>query len=356
MKKRLVGMLAVGLAVGLLASETWARGPRRGMRRGGAVIRGSRGPSLGTLGGNAGRIRPQTGVRPHAGGLPTPAPSGGRNPAIGSQRPGAQAGGLHSNGLQPGNLRPNRLEPGSPGANFQGRNLGENRRRPGAESFESLFSGEAAQRPTAQQALDNWTSTHPEPFTPAWYWEHPNAWKATHPHADEAAVATAAGLAAWLAVAPYAATSSGGTTVIEETVILDEPEPAETPVEEDVSLEDPQIDTAMPEEWMLLGVYKLLAPGETDATRMIELAVARDGSVGGSHYDRIRNQVDPIQGRADRGTMLLRWTVGQGQTVFEATFDGLTQPEGQILVQLPDGQTARWRLVRVEQPGQEPTP
>jgi hypothetical protein len=313
MKKRLVGVLAVALAVGLLASEAWARGPRRGMRAGGTAIRGSIGPSLGTLGGNTGGIRPQT-----------------------------------------GDLRPNRLEPGSLGADFQGLNPGENRQPPGAESFEGPLSGDATQRTTAQQAFDDWTSTHAEPFTPAWYWEHPNAWKATHPYAGEAAVATAASLATWLAVAPYAATSSGGSTVIDQTVILDESEPDETPLEEGTSPEAPQTGAATPEEWMPLGVYKLLAPGETGATRMIELAVARDGSVGGSHYDRIRNQVDPIQGRADRATMLLRWTVGQGQAVFEATFDGLTQPEGQVLVQLPDGQTTRWRLVRVEQPGGGP--
>jgi hypothetical protein len=232
--------------------------------------------------------------------------------------------------------------------------LGTNRPpRPNhARSFESLFGNRPpiSQTPAARQAFDNWTSTHPQPFTPAWYRQHPRAWHTTHPYADEAVAATAATLAAWLAVPPYAV-ASPANVVVEETVVVEQPvvveeSPAEMPVGEPLAEEDDP--EAVELEWVNLGVYELLAPGETTATRWMELTVARDGRVAGNHFDCALGNVAPIHGRADPESMRLWWSVGEGTSVFRTTFDELTQPEGRVSVQRASGEKGHWRLVRRE--------
>jgi hypothetical protein len=142
---------------------------------------------------------------------------GGRGPAGAGARAGGGSRG--PTGLSP--------RPSSLGSRTTPRPPSQPRGPRSPESFQQLLNDRAA-RPSgaaeapdslhsaATQARENWTSTHPEPFTPAWYVDHPGAWHATHPHADAAAVAAVGGLAAWIAV-PSVATAT--TTVVEQTVV-----------------------------------------------------------------------------------------------------------------------------------------
>ncbi|NOX53297.1 MAG: hypothetical protein GXP27_02440 [Planctomycetes bacterium] len=97
---------------------------------------------------------------------------------------------------------------------------------------------------------------------------------------------------------------------------------------------------------MPLGIFTVYAPGETLPTRMIELALAQDGRVGGTHYDRLRNEIDTVSGTIDRSTMVLRWKIGEKGGVFETPLDALTEAEASITVHLPDGAVTQWRLVK----------
>jgi len=335
MKRVLAGVFAVGFLVAFVASDALARGPGRG--RGGAPRRPTAGahrlPTAGPSNPTTSGGRPLTGaVRP---------PS-----QLGAQRPHVHAGNRRPPGLTGGGMHPNRL----PGADLQGASPPPRPQGTAASSFQSRFPNRTPirQTPAAQQAFGHWTSTHPQPFTPAWYWQHPNAWRATHPYAGQAAVVTAAGLATWLATVPYATTSAGDTVIVEETIVIEDPTPVEMPMEEEVSVEE-SVDAAAEKQWLSLGAYELLAPGEARATRVIELAVARDGEVRGNHFDWIGNDVEPIHGHVDQQTTRLSWTVGQGSAVFQATFQDLMQAQGQVAVQLPDGQTADWQVVRLAQ-------
>ncbi|HIQ20122.1 MAG TPA: hypothetical protein EYH34_02635 [Planctomycetes bacterium] len=195
--------------------------------------------------------------------------------------------------------------------------------------------------------MNAWTKG-PKPFTPAWYAQHPNAWKVTHPYAPAAAVAlTTAAVAAWLTppVAPIAS-----TVVLQETVVVEggtyPAVSAVDPAGEEGSGDGTQDASADVTEWLPVGIFTLYAPGETLATRMMELALLKDGRIGGTHYDRLRNQVDPITGSIDRSSMVLRWSVGEQGGVFEAPLDDLIKPEAGITVRLPDGAVTEWRLVR----------
>ncbi len=333
MKRACAGLCVVVVAVGLVVSEAWARGPR------GAARRGARSGPRSAMG------------RPSPGRIHTSSASSARPPAnLGPRRPNAGIA-AHRPPLRPsGNVRPNPL----PNRRPNGTPSGANRppRPNSARSFESLFGNRPpiSQTPAARQAFDNWTSTRPEPFTPAWYRQHPRAWHATHPYADEAVAATAVTLAAWLAAPPYAV-ASPANVVVEETVVVEQPivaeePPAEMPVEEPATAED-DTEAAEP-EWVNLGVYELLAPGEAAATRWMELAVARDGRVAGNYFDRALGDVDPIHGRADPESMRLWWSVGEGTAVFQTTFDELMQPEGRLSVQPAEGEPDHWRIVRRE--------
>ncbi|RMF93771.1 MAG: hypothetical protein D6741_13295, partial [Planctomycetota bacterium] len=184
---------------------------------------------------------------------------------------------------------------------------------------QSALEGHAAQlqerwgnvQSAAHDAVNAWT-TGPQPFTAAWYAQHPNAWKATHPYAPAAVPITATSVAAWLA-AP--AVSADGTVVAQEQTIssTDDVDSVTTDPASDygVSEGNPAAAPAPAEQWMTLGVFTVYAPGETLPTRMIELALSKEGRVGGTFFDRMLDQAVPVTGDVDRGTMTLRWKIGE---------------------------------------------
>lgn len=192
--------------------------------------------------------------------------------------------------------------------------------------------------PTAHPSRQNafgWINPQHKPFTAAWYKAHPNAWRATHPHAPAAVAVTALGVARWLG-APYAAT----TNTTSGAAISEQP-----PVDETA---EPVAAVADQAEWITIGEFALRPAGQAQATRVIQLAVSRNGAVGGSHYDLITEQVLDIQGTVDKSNLQVTWTVGaQGKVVFRTPLDELTRSQGKVTAQLPDGQTAAWQTVRV---------
>jgi hypothetical protein len=96
-------------------------------------------------------------------------------------------------------------------------------------------------------------------------------------------------------------------------------------------------------------VFKLRSPGETEATRIVELAVTHEGLLRGSHFDRVDNQVEEVRGQIDRQTMRAVWTVGPpGGVTFEATVEELSKPVGVVTVRLGDGSTAVWQMEQVK--------
>ncbi len=196
-----------------------------------------------------------------------------------------------------------------------------------------------------RHAAYSWNSNRPEPFTRAWYAEHPKAWKFTHPHADAFVAVSATALATWLAL-PYVPGGYSSTTYLSEGGATSQPA-AETP---------PPASDAMPlpavsedgTQWMPLGVFALQPASDADATRVIHLFVNRDGTVRGSQFDLVSEDVQTVQGTVNKGSLMATWTIGKGQTmVFEAGLAELTKPEGTVTARFADGRTAPWKAVRV---------
>lgn len=270
-------------------------------------------------------------------------------------RPGGRGG---SRGGNPGNrvtspgnnVRPN-AAPGvqNPGGGVReqlpaGNNSTAGDRGARTQSVQEFLGTPSENRPSG----DNRPNYTPEnqPFTAAWYADHPNAWKATHPHADAYVAATTAGLASWLAIG---AAPVGTTAVVssEPAVVADQAAEETTFGNSDTTQNGPADDS---QEWMQVGVYNVAETGNSNPTRMVQLDVSRDGKIRGNYFDILSNQVTLLAGEVNKETQAVAWTIGaNGKVVFRTTLSALTQPSGTVQVQFPNGKSSSWLIGQVKQ-------
>jgi len=137
----------------------------------------------------------------------------------------------------------------------------------------------------------------PEPFTAAWYAEHPNAWKVTHPYAPAAAVGFVT-LAGWVGInaAPIASDYSSYTEVTNYY-------PAEEGYAEHQQEIDRAAELAAADQgddasgpWMSLGVFALMSPGQSEAHVMLQLAVNQQRVLRGTWFDVLTESSHPVRG------------------------------------------------------------
>lgn len=106
-----------------------------------------------------------------------------------------------------------------------------------------------------------------------------------------------------------------------------------------------------PTQWLPLGTFAL-SEGESDTNpqRVIQLAVDKEGVVSGTMVNRSTNQVFPIQGRVDKDTQRVAFTIGDAKdVVFETGVFNLTQQQTPVLVH-GDAQHETYLMLRLEQP------
>ena len=190
-----------------------------------------------------------------------------------------------------------------------------------------------------------------QPFTPAWYAQHPKAWQVTHPYAGGAVAtaATAASVAAWLGVA-YAPTETVIVTGSEQYSQQYDVQTTETQPDADPSAagEEPSAtggaSPAEDAQWMSLGVFEIMPAGQSEASRVVQLAVDREGVVRGTLCDRISDEVGDLHGAIDKQSLLVTWTIGEhGDVVFEIPLAELSKPQGSLTIHFPDGAAGQWR-------------
>ncbi len=322
MKRAIVGVLSLGLLAILMVDMADSAPRGRGGRVGGAS-------------------RAASGVRQ----LPGAASS------FGSVRPTGPIGAAGTNAV------PRPPQVGASGLQrLQGGNLDVRDQLPNASQLQGQFQGQwQGQSGNAQGAIQgqlNQMATAygvhvggAAPFSPAWYAQHPNAWQFTHPYAGEAVVAaTALGLASFMAI-ESAALSGSDTVVVYGSEATDEQTQAATElVQSGEAAVDPD------GQWMPIGAFALRPMDAPNATRMIHLAVDPQGVLRGAHYDLLSEETANIIGAVDRNTSQVSWRIGEkGHVVFESTLAQLTQPQGQVRVHFPDGQTGQWAVTRVQQ-------
>ncbi len=225
------------------------------------------------------------------------------------------------------------------------------------QSARTSAVGQAQNKTSQLQA--NFTSKN-EPFSPAWYADHPGAWQYTHPHADAWAVAGIGATAAWLGIgAGYAAADDGTYYTSDDDSTDDDATTEDTQPQQEQDAAQlaaaGAVDVPNNTQFLPLGVYALAPAGHSDATAVVQLSVTKDGILRGSYCDLISDQGQTIFGAIDKQSRRAAWTVGTGgKAVFETTLDSLTRADGQVALEFPGGDVKQYTLARFE--NGNPTP
>jgi hypothetical protein len=146
--------------------------------------------------------------------------------------------------------------------------------------------------------------------------------------------------------------SSGGVYVNDELVATAD-EYAQSAAEL-ATVEEADIDPAAGGEWLPLGTFALaIDRSDKDPTRVVQLAVDKQGIISGTMHDEATDKTFPIQGRVDQETQRVAFTIGDNpDLVMETGIFNLTQDETPVLVHKGTDQTQTNLLIRLEQPSQ----
>lgn len=103
-------------------------------------------------------------------------------------------------------------------------------------------------------------------------------------------------------------------------------------------------------EWMPLGTFAVSSDEQdTDPTRVIQLAVNKEGIIAGTLYNTKTDQSDAVQGQVDKETQRVAFRIGESESiVVETGLYNLTQDEAAALVHFGPDRQETWLLVRLE--------
>jgi hypothetical protein len=121
----------------------------------------------------------------------------------------------------------------------------------------------------------------------------------------------------------------------------------------------PNVDAAAAEsmEWQPLGVF-VATDDERSGERSLQIAVTREGVIGGTYYNSGNGHVHPISGMVDKHSQRAAWAFADGEhpkVVFETSIFNLTKDQATMMVHFGPraDETEVWNLVRMEEPDAE---
>ena len=112
-------------------------------------------------------------------------------------------------------------------------------------------------------------------------------------------------------------------------------------------------------DWLPLGVFAISRDGVADNNVLVQLAVTRDGVIGGTIFNQLTGASFPIQGMVDKQTQRAAWTYTDdmgAQIVMESSIFNLTQPAATGLIHYSPDNIQVIELVRLEDPTAGPYP
>jgi hypothetical protein len=112
-------------------------------------------------------------------------------------------------------------------------------------------------------------------------------------------------------------------------------------------------DEAAEMEWLPLGVYAVTREGETEANVLVQLAVTKEGVIGGTAIVDDGRQTYPVEGIVEKETQRAVWSYTNARNervLMETSVFNLTQPESTGLAQYGPEDMQVIELVRLEQP------
>ena len=103
-------------------------------------------------------------------------------------------------------------------------------------------------------------------------------------------------------------------------------------------------------DWAQFGVFSLVSAGEKFSTKIIQLAVNRDGKLRGNCYDVMNDQVDRIEGEIDKSNSRVCFTVGKNRSViYDTGLENILSSQSPILIHLDQDRAQQRALVRLVQ-------
>ena len=110
-------------------------------------------------------------------------------------------------------------------------------------------------------------------------------------------------------------------------------------------------------EWMALGTFAVSAnEKDVNPTRILQLAVSKEGILSGTLYNRETDKAQSVQGQVDKETQRAAFRIGESEdVVVETGLYNLTQNEAPLLVHFGKEKIENYLLVRLEQPEEDVT-
>ena len=105
-------------------------------------------------------------------------------------------------------------------------------------------------------------------------------------------------------------------------------------------------------EWMPLGTFTVTTDEkDVEPTRVVQLAVNKEGILSGTLFNSKTDEAQTIQGQVDKGTQRAAFRIGESNDiVIETGLYNLTRNEAAILVHFGADKVEEWLLVRLENP------
>jgi len=158
------------------------------------------------------------------------------------------------------------------------------------------------------------------------------------------------GLRAWLRypVRPvlYTYNVSGGYVHNDGTRIATVTQYAEQAEKIAESAEEQQEDA----QWMPMGVFGVVQKKGDDIEVTVQLAMAKDGTIGGTYRNTAANVTLPVSGAVDEKTQRAAWKIGDQDTVvMETGLENLTKDKSTVLLHFDNGVTETWTLIRLDE-------
>ncbi|WP_437223009.1 hypothetical protein SH661x_003036 [Planctomicrobium sp. SH661] len=146
-----------------------------------------------------------------------------------------------------------------------------------------------------------------------------------------------------------------GTVYYGDNAVASEEEYAQQA--QDIAQSAPQVDVSK-EDWLPLGVFALTPAGQAtgpDPSLFLQLAISKEGIVGGTLYNSANDTTQAIEGMADKSSQRVAWHVDdQSRPIMETGIANLTTDTVQTLVHFANGQTQQWLMVRLNDPSASP--
>ena len=114
-------------------------------------------------------------------------------------------------------------------------------------------------------------------------------------------------------------------------------------------------------EWLPLGVFAYVQEGVPETNAYLQLAVTKEGILGGTYSNQATNVSRPLKGTVDQKTQRAAWTFADGKntdTVMETGIYNFTKDEVPVLLHFGPDKRHEGKLLRVDEPkeGEEAKP